>query len=390
MKKIFLIFFVLLSIITFVNAKGTLQIKSNISDAFVYVDGKKKAMIGEEYAELYLKEGEYLIEIKKNSGDGTYIHKGAKMVFVGDNTKTKINIKTKKIFSTVKKIEKKVKVKKANVSITQKGKEFSKMLRSYYNNLNKGNYYASYEMHTNKYKKEISYNTYEQYWKNSIKKIRILNQNKIYNNLDFSKLTYKFNIAYTRENNTSFCNEETTSYIYTNKWNIGKTINKKCKNIKKTIYSANGTIKIETPPYYSKNKSAKVKVTMTSHHNLQKGGVTVSFLNRQFLDIKDNYSTFDTTKHYKPKSKMWNKKIKQSIQLKNDVFEGWTNNWGKDKTKVLSFTIKPKGYKSLLMRIRGIQIDNNKKEYPIPTAGYTDEQGYNISYVSIPYLANAR
>ena len=46
--------------------KGKVRISCSVEDAYVYVNGKKKAMIGEGFTNLYLKEGEYKIEVKKS------------------------------------------------------------------------------------------------------------------------------------------------------------------------------------------------------------------------------------------------------------------------------------------------------------------------------------
>lgn len=384
-KTLLLILFSFLFFSILANAKGTLQIKSNITDAFVYVDGKKKAMLGEEYTELYLAEGEYHIEIRKKSVDGSYTHKGAKLVFVGDNTKTKINIKTKKIYSDSK-IKNKSKKNKKD-SYTEHSRKLAKMVKKYYDNLNNKQYYKSYSMLTSNYKNNVSYKRYKQFWGDEIKKVSIIWAEPKGSVIDRNKLKFKLKLAHIKYDNSIYCEEATFSYIYKDTWFLDKKTNSTtCKPVEYKGTSLDGIIKVEVPPYFLKGKSVKAKVTMTSKHNLKKGGVTISFLNRKNVDIQDFNSSFDTTKHYKANNKMWNKKLKKSIPIKYDVFEGWTNNWGNNKTKILHVTIHPKGNQDLFIAVRGIQLGKNKKEYVTPSYGYVDQQGYNSLGIAIPIL----
>lgn len=76
--------------------KGKVRISSNIDDATVYVNGKKKAMIGEGFTNLLLAEGEYKIEVKKPISED-YFYYSIKKIFVGSDTSAKIKMSLKKI-----------------------------------------------------------------------------------------------------------------------------------------------------------------------------------------------------------------------------------------------------------------------------------------------------
>ena len=78
--------------------KGKLGVATDIEDALIYVNDRKKATAGEDYTEILLKEGEYEIRVEKVSADGQWVHKGGKRVFVGADTFVKIRIKTEKYF----------------------------------------------------------------------------------------------------------------------------------------------------------------------------------------------------------------------------------------------------------------------------------------------------
>ena len=91
MKKIYMILIAMTFLSTSLYAsKGKIRIASQ-KGAYIYVDGKKKAMVGEGYTSILLEEGEYTIKVQKNSSDGKWIYKASKKVFVGGDTSTKIN-----------------------------------------------------------------------------------------------------------------------------------------------------------------------------------------------------------------------------------------------------------------------------------------------------------
>jgi formylglycine-generating enzyme required for sulfatase activity len=79
------------------DGRGQIGISTDIEDALIYVNGKKKATAGEGYTTIRLPEGDYKIKIEKLSDDGQWIYRGVKNIFVGTDTSIKISIKTKKI-----------------------------------------------------------------------------------------------------------------------------------------------------------------------------------------------------------------------------------------------------------------------------------------------------
>jgi len=79
------------------DGKGQIGIATDIEDALIYVNGKKKASAGEGYTTIRLPEGDYKIKVEKLSDDGQWIYRGTKNIFVGEDTSIKISIKTNKI-----------------------------------------------------------------------------------------------------------------------------------------------------------------------------------------------------------------------------------------------------------------------------------------------------
>lgn len=78
------------------DGKGQIGIATDIEDALIYVNGKKKASAGEGYTIIRLPEGDYKIKVEKPSDDGQWIYRGTKDVFIGEDTSIKITIKTGK------------------------------------------------------------------------------------------------------------------------------------------------------------------------------------------------------------------------------------------------------------------------------------------------------
>ena len=100
-------------------AKGKIRVSTDREGAYIYVNGKKKAMSGEGYTNILLPEGEYKIKVEKFSNDGNWIYRGVKKVFVGADTSTKVTVKTKKIPTEKKK---KADAKKARIRKEKKRK----------------------------------------------------------------------------------------------------------------------------------------------------------------------------------------------------------------------------------------------------------------------------
>ncbi|MCP4113742.1 MAG: SUMF1/EgtB/PvdO family nonheme iron enzyme [Desulfobacteraceae bacterium] len=88
--------FVLSNVFCWAGEKGKIRVSADREGAYIYVNGKKKAMTGEGYTSILLHEGEYEIKVEKKSDDGNWVYRGVKKVFVGEDTSTKIDIKTEK------------------------------------------------------------------------------------------------------------------------------------------------------------------------------------------------------------------------------------------------------------------------------------------------------
>jgi len=130
MKRLFTVITVL--ILLTVNAyagKGKVGVGSNISEAYIYVNGKKKAMTGAGFTTLLLEEGEYSIKVEKITDDGEWLYTKTKKIFVGEDTSIKINFNniskkpTNKRFKRIEK-EKKKKIEKEK---EEKKTRFEKM-----------------------------------------------------------------------------------------------------------------------------------------------------------------------------------------------------------------------------------------------------------------------
>ena len=92
MKKTWLYLSILLLLIPLYAGKGKVRVASDPSGAYVYVDGKKKAMTGEGFTSILLEEGDYTIKVVKPI-DEKYEYIGTKKVFVGEETSVKLNFK---------------------------------------------------------------------------------------------------------------------------------------------------------------------------------------------------------------------------------------------------------------------------------------------------------
>jgi hypothetical protein len=79
--------------------KGKLRIASDQQGAYVYVDGKKKAMTGEGFTSILLEEGEYMVKVAKPV-DESFEYAQSKKVFVGEDTSTKLTFKLKQQMTT--------------------------------------------------------------------------------------------------------------------------------------------------------------------------------------------------------------------------------------------------------------------------------------------------
>jgi formylglycine-generating enzyme required for sulfatase activity len=73
---------------------GKVQISSMPRGATIYVNGRRKATVGEGLTDIFLEEGEYEIRVEKATEDGNWVYRGKKLVFVGSNTSVQIDIPT--------------------------------------------------------------------------------------------------------------------------------------------------------------------------------------------------------------------------------------------------------------------------------------------------------
>ena len=84
--------------------KGKLMIASDKQGAYIYIDGKKKAMTGEKFTSILLEEGgEYTIKVIKPI-DKYMGYVAEEKVFVEENVSTEINFKLKLDATVVEKI----------------------------------------------------------------------------------------------------------------------------------------------------------------------------------------------------------------------------------------------------------------------------------------------
>ena len=74
--------------------KGKIRVASDKQGAYVYVNGKKKAMTGEGFSSILLEEGEYTIKVAK-AIDEYSEYAQSKQVFVGEDTSVKLNFTLK-------------------------------------------------------------------------------------------------------------------------------------------------------------------------------------------------------------------------------------------------------------------------------------------------------
>jgi len=80
--------------------KGKIRVAADQQGAYVYVDGKKKAMTGEGFTSILLEEGEHTVKVEKPI-DENYVYVQSKKVFVGEDTSTKLTFKLGKILTNV-------------------------------------------------------------------------------------------------------------------------------------------------------------------------------------------------------------------------------------------------------------------------------------------------
>jgi len=95
-KKLTLLFVaLLLSTASLYAGKGKVRIAADKEGAYIYIDGKKKAMTGEGFTSILLEEGEHTVRVAK-AIDESHEYMASKSIFVGEDTSTKIKLELKK------------------------------------------------------------------------------------------------------------------------------------------------------------------------------------------------------------------------------------------------------------------------------------------------------
>ena len=95
MNKIMFGFVSFLMVSSLFAGQGKIRISSDQEGAYIYVDGKKKAMTGEGFTSILLESGEYTIKVSKPM-DEKYEYTQSKKVFVGEDTSVKLIFKLTK------------------------------------------------------------------------------------------------------------------------------------------------------------------------------------------------------------------------------------------------------------------------------------------------------
>ncbi len=75
--------------------QGKIRISSDKEGAYIYIDGKKKAMTGEGFTTILLDEGDYEVTVIK-AINKQWQYEAQKSVFIGEDTSIKISLELKK------------------------------------------------------------------------------------------------------------------------------------------------------------------------------------------------------------------------------------------------------------------------------------------------------
>jgi len=94
-RNLWWVLLLVVSMTTLHAGKGKLRVSADQQGAYVYVDGKKKAMIGEGFSSILLEEGDYTVRVHK-AIDANYEYVQTKQIFVGEDSSTKISFKLKR------------------------------------------------------------------------------------------------------------------------------------------------------------------------------------------------------------------------------------------------------------------------------------------------------
>lgn len=80
----------------YAQGKGQLRLTADRVGAFVFIDGQKKAMIGDSATSILLPEGSYQVIVEKEEGDWAYTNRQS--VFIGADTTVSFNLALKPHF----------------------------------------------------------------------------------------------------------------------------------------------------------------------------------------------------------------------------------------------------------------------------------------------------
>ena len=86
--------------------KGKVRIASDKEGAYIYVDGKKKAMTGEGFTSILIEEGEHTVKVIKSIDDLSFYIK-ERNIFVGVDSSVKLVFTLEKILTEKGKLQKK-------------------------------------------------------------------------------------------------------------------------------------------------------------------------------------------------------------------------------------------------------------------------------------------
>lgn len=95
MKKVLTGLVSLLMLSNLYAGQGKIRVSSDKEGAYIYVDGKKKAMTGEGFTNILLEEGDYTIKVVKPIDENS-LYVLSKEVFVGAETSLPLTFKLKK------------------------------------------------------------------------------------------------------------------------------------------------------------------------------------------------------------------------------------------------------------------------------------------------------
>ncbi len=97
--------------------EGKLRIASEPSGAYVYVDGKKRAMTGDGFTSILVEEGDHVVKVVKPIDEGhQYIQ--SKKVFIGSETSLKLTLKLKRELTAALQAQKLARFKRSGEVVT--------------------------------------------------------------------------------------------------------------------------------------------------------------------------------------------------------------------------------------------------------------------------------